>query len=114
MKHTKAFTLVETLVVVAITAIIFAMALPLFYSASEKAKHIRERTEQGIELKVGDVVSIPTLGVVGVVNVARGYTDLQRVDIITKGTNGVASILEEVDSRLVKKVPPTPESEWKR
>ena len=112
MKYIKAFTLIDVLAVVATLSIIAAMLISALNLAT-KTHNVKPQSNH-VTYAVGDVVTIPTIGVTGVINIARKYYDYQRVDLITKSTNGMSSILEKVDSRLIQKVQPTPEFEWKR
>ena len=110
MKKIKAFTLFELLMVIAIVAILAAMAIPMI---AFKKNH-DEMQKAGILFNVGDTVYIETLSVTGVVNHMTTIFDQSTVNLIVKSTNGVLSEFNGVDTRLLKKVPPTPESEWKR
>ena len=109
MKKVKAFTIIEFLVVLAIIFILIAMLLPALFAA----KHRQDLQEAGMTLKVGDSVYIESLGVTGVVNRAVAYVNWSSVEVIVKTTNGTVSMIKDIDARLLKKVPLSPENEWK-
>ena len=109
MKKVKAFTLVEVMVVVAIIAILVAMIIPVI-----AAKHRHDQNRALIQFQVGDNVYIDALSVTGVVNNINVFYDVPRATLLVKSTNGTPATIEGVDVRLLKKVPPTAEDQWKR
>ena len=111
MKKVKAFTLIEVMIIVAIIGILAAMVIPAFIHA--KAQTNREQNAI-TAYHIGDSVYIESLGVTGIVNRSVVGINWNYVDLIVKSTNGAVAMLNDVDARLVKRVPPSPESEWKR
>ena len=99
IKKVKAFTLIEALVIFAMVTMLIVMFLPIF---NDTYKGV-------IKTQVGDAVYIDTLCITGIVN---SY-NWPRVTLLVKGTNGLPVQLEAIDVRLLKKVPPSPENEWK-
>jgi prepilin-type N-terminal cleavage/methylation domain-containing protein len=110
MKKVKAFTLIEMLIALAIIGLVLASIIPVF-----SIGHKRRAQEHAnvLQLKVGGAVYIDALCITGVVNTVNNLWDIPRVTLLMKGTNGFPTQLESVDVRLLKKVPPSPESEWK-
>ena len=111
MKKANAFTLIEVFVTIAIIAFIGALLIPALAAAKRKAQQ-QQSTDQPIHFKVGDVVYIDTLSITGVVSDLDDFGML-KATLLLKGTNGVPCEFPNVDVRLLKKVPPTPEDEWK-
>ena len=111
MKKASAFTVIELLVVIAIIAILAAMLLPKLAAAKRKVQQ-QQSADQTIHFKVGDVVYIDTLSITGVVS-DLDYFGIVKATLLLKGTNGIPCVFQNVDVRLLKKVPPTPEDEWK-
>jgi len=106
IKKVKAFTLIEMLVVLGIICIIAAVILPAFVFLK------RHTQQQSVTYQVGEAVYIDTLCITGIVNGVNNLYQWPRVSLLIKGTNGLPSQLELVDVRLLKKVPPSPQSEW--
>ncbi len=109
MKKIKAFTLVEVMAVVCIVGLLATMLIPII-----AAKHRRDKNQAQIQFQVGDNVYIDAMSVTGVVNNINNLYDVPRATLLVKSTNGTPATLESVDVRLLKKVPPSLEDQWKR
>jgi prepilin-type N-terminal cleavage/methylation domain-containing protein len=108
MKKVKAFSLVEVMVVFAIICILFAMLIPVLVTA-----HNRRVFAHSIVFHVGDTVSIDALSITGVVVNVNSVYNWPQATLLVKGINGLPTEINPVDIRLLKKVPPSSESEWK-
>ena len=108
MKKVKAFTLAEFMVAIAIIAIFLAILLPALV-----ASHNRLSKEHSMALQIGDTVSIDALSITGVVINVNAVYNWPRATLLVKGINGLPTEINPVDIRLLKKVPPSSESEWK-
>ena len=114
MKNKNAFTLIELLVVIAIIALLAALLLPALQAAKKKVQQ-KQQQEQVLhprpEVFVGDLVYIEGLDITGKVNQVYSY-GVPSVDIMVKGTNGMPTIIEKVNTALIKKVPSA--DDWKK
>jgi len=114
----KAFTLIELIIVIAIISILASAILPILIKVKNKS-HDRQHIEQTTTVNprsiyhVGDTVSIDSLSITGTINNVynRGRSS-DIADIIVKGTNGMPTILERINTDLLKKVV-LPE-DWKK
>jgi prepilin-type N-terminal cleavage/methylation domain-containing protein len=102
MKNRKAFTLVELLIVISIIALLCAMLIPTIDAARKRA----DLKAVPIQFNVGDTLYIPDMGITGRVNqVWRVFGYEPSVDMWVKGTNGLLTLMEKVNMKLLKKVP---------
>jgi hypothetical protein len=95
----SAYTLIEVMVGIAIIFILCEFIAFIFFSVN--------RDRKPLPCKVGEFMYIDGLNITGKVNKVtwRGFsTDVIVVDLLVNNTNGLTTIIQNVDFRNVKKI----------
>jgi hypothetical protein len=109
MKKVKAFSIFELMALVCVLNIIVIFIILLVTNT-----HIHSQNKTLTQFQVGDNVYIDALSITGIVDNINNLYDIPRATLLIKSTNGTPTSIENVDVRLLKKVHPSPEDQWKR